>query len=330
MRDHLLAISLTTLLWSGTQNIYAEEPKDLGVSFSDPSDAFSMPAEWVDKPIKHDVDDNADLVVTLDQQSYVALRDKVMIYGKENGLKIIVKEGTCGLSSGMLEKKSTDIGGFCCPAGKVDRLPNLKFHTLGIAAVTLIVHPDNPIESVSLEQAREIFRGDIEYWSQLGQQNSHPIKPVTRLHCKKRPGHWKLLLPHEDHFSLHVHDVGVIPDMISKVSSDTKAIGYETILMTEQYASKGKVKALRIDGISPDNRDALIRTAYPLYRTYNVTTWTGKHQNKTADLLVGYLLDTIEDMEQYHFISHKKLRDAGWKFHGNELIGTPTITGSIK
>ena len=324
MHKQFLQWILLAGLYSLTMPICQADTLSDSVKFTNPkTDMFSMPADWVNTPVKHPSDIDADLVVTLDQQSYVALKDKINNYARDNHLTIVIKEGTCGLSSGLLEKKVTDIGGFCCPPGKVDRLPGLKFHTLGIAAIALIVHPQNPVENITLQQARDIFSGSIDHWAQLEVKSRSLIKPVTRLHCKKRAGHWKLLLPHEDQFSLHVHDVGVIPDMISKVSKDHSAIGFETLLMIDKYSSIGHVKPLRIDGISPQYRDALVHNAYPLYRTYSVTTWTGKNKNRQADLLVQYLLDTVEDMEAFHLISHKRLREAGWQFHENELIGEP-------
>jgi signal transduction histidine kinase len=66
----------------------------------------------------------------------------------------------------MLSRKAADIGAFCCAPGITDRLPGLRFHTLGIAAVVLLVHPDNPVDNISIGQAREIFMGETIRWSE--------------------------------------------------------------------------------------------------------------------------------------------------------------------
>ncbi|MDH5189996.1 MAG: hypothetical protein OEW89_01975 [Gammaproteobacteria bacterium] len=322
MNHSILALITFLLIMPGT-TVLAEHGGD--IEFTDPKLIFSMPKGWADKPVKYEEGTKADVVISLDQQSYVALKDKILTYAEKTNTRIVVKEGTCGFSRSHLEKKTIDIGGFCCSPGHSDRLPDLKFHTLGIASVALIVHPDNELKNVTFQQARDLFNGNIETWSQLGLKNPYPVVPVVRLHCKKRAGHWRLLLPNEDRFSIYVHDVGVIPDMISKVAKEKNAIGFETLLMAKEYKTKGNVKPITIDGIAPEDTDALIRTAYPIYRTYGITTWTGKNKNPHAEKLVRYLLDTADDMREYHFVSHKKLRAAGWEFFGNELVGEPEV-----
>ena len=60
-----------------------------------------------------------DMVVSLDQQMYPAIKPIIDDYAKKNAIKILVKDGTCGISAGMLAKKSVDVGGFCCPPGSI-------------------------------------------------------------------------------------------------------------------------------------------------------------------------------------------------------------------
>jgi len=72
--------------------------------------------------------------------------------------------------------------------------------------------------------------------------------------------------------------IGSIPDMISVVSADPGAIGYETLWMAHhRYKQKGRVKALKIDGYAPNEFNYLISGRYPLYRVFSITTWEGKN-----------------------------------------------------
>ncbi len=52
--------------------------------------------------------------------------------------------------------------------GATDRLPGVRFHTLGIAAIAFLVHPQNPIDNISTEQVRRIFKGEIYDRFELG------------------------------------------------------------------------------------------------------------------------------------------------------------------
>lgn len=300
-------------------------------AFTDPLQQTKMPPEWVNKPIKYEQETgDADIAVSLEQDVYQLILPIIERYGKENKLKIAVKKGTCGIAAGMLSRKSADIGGFCCPAGREDRLPGIKFHTIGIVAKVLFVHPENTVEGVTMEQARDIFRGRIARWSELKDGKGRPgpewpIRTIGRFHCKNRPGHWYLLLPDDKMFSPKLHEVGSIPDMISQIASSKQAIGWEVIGMAELYKNLGGVKALKINGYSPAEQAAVASKKYPIYRTYNLTTWEGRTvENAKAQRLVQYIIKEAEKLDpKSGFAPVSKLRKAGWKFRGDELTGEP-------
>ena len=323
----LLSIFLLTALSAAADKFKGLYDK----AFSDPSQGTPMPEEWVKKQLKYEKEsEGSDVTVVFDQDVYHTLLPIIQRFGREHKLKIAVKEGTCGIVAGMLSRKSVDIGGYCCPAGKEDRLPGIKFHTLGIVAKAILVNAENPIDAVSLEQARDIFRGKTVKWSALKDAKGKPgpdsnIRAIGRFHCKARPGHWYLLLPDEKMFSPMLSEVGSIPDMISKVGADREAIGWEVLSMVEHYKNLGKVKPLKINGYKPTDQAALISRKYPLYRTYNLTTWEGKGTaNSKAQKLVAYLRKEIEKLDlKFGFVSSSKLKKAGWKFKGDELVGEP-------
>ena len=298
-------------------------------SFSNPNLKIKVPAGWEQKPVEHEQRyRDADLVLALGQQTYPVLKQYIEEYSKKNGLKIVVQPGTCGISAGKMLRKSIDIAAFCCPPSRTDRLPTVEFHSLGIAPIALIAHPDNPIENISLQQAREIFRGKISRWTGVKPTPSlfdKSVQPVGRLHCKIRPGHWRSLLPKEDMFSSRLYEVGVIPDMISQVSRNPGAIGWETPLMVRQFADKGKVKMLNIGDMKPTDMKHVLNGDWPIYRTYHLAVWSdGSSSNKHALNLIGFLQDKIEKIhKEIGFVSPSELRKAGWVFSGDELVAPP-------
>lgn len=310
-----------------------ERPKDLrGETFSDPSQEFPMSEEWIRKSIEYDEEGKgADLVVVMNQDIYYAFLPVIQRFGKENNLKIVVKEGSCGIASRMVANKTVDMGSFCCPSGKDDRLPGLKFHTMGIIAKAFFVHPENPVDNISSAQLRAIYRGSILRWSELKTPTGKPgpnwrIKTVMRLHCPKRPGHWHQLLDRDSDFSPLGSNVGSIPDMIAQVAISREAIGWESMIMVEKNEKMGKVKPIRIDGFLPTDSAALASLKYPFYRTYNLTTWEGKGvESKHAQKLAHYLIKEFErfDADKFGFVPASRLKKAGWKFKGNELVGEP-------
>jgi ABC-type phosphate transport system substrate-binding protein len=300
-----------------------------GEPFSDPAATFTMPADWVRRPIRHESwAGKADMVVTLEQDVYQLLLPLIRTYAKEKGIAIAVQEGTCGISAGALSRKAVDIGGYCCPPAREDRLPGLRFHTIGIVAKAIVVNAANPVEALTLRQARDIFGGKVFRWSEVtapaGKTGpDRPIHVVARFHCPARPGHWRLLLDNEDLFSLRVNEVRTIADMIAQVAAGADAVGWEVPGMLEYYRNLGQVKTVAIDGHQPFDTAALAAGSYPLYRTYNLTTWEGAGvENTHARGLVEYLLREAGRIEaRYGFAPAGRLREAGWKFREDELIG---------
>jgi phosphate transport system substrate-binding protein len=310
---------------------------DKAPDFSNPEEQAVVPEGWSERPIVYEADLRGyDLVVALGQQSHPIFKDLIPEYAKKHNLKIGLRHGTCGITSGRLRNKSFDIGAFCCPPGKNDRLPGMEFHSLGISPLALIVHPENPLQDVTLEQAREIFRGHLSYWNQVSAgpqpELDRLIQPVARLHCKKRPGHWRALLNNEDQFGPRLFEVGVIPDMISQVARNPGAIGLEVPLMVSVHREKGEVRMLSIDGHSPTDLDYVASGNYPFYRTYHLTTWNKDEKAKQIALgLVRFMQQYIEEhSEDVGYVAPSRLKKAGWKFSGEELVGEPDSIQTAK
>jgi len=300
-------------------------------AFGRPGDTVEMDDSWKAKSIVHDKKlGQADLVVTLGQYTYPALREFVEGFARAKDIKVVIQQGTCGVSAKKLSAKKVDMGAFCCPPGKTDRLPGLEFHTIGIAPIALITNPVNQMSEISSADARNVFSGKNIKWSELPVENtillpSKDIQPVVRLHCKKRPGHWRHILDNENDFSPAVREVGVIPDMVKEVSVSESAIGYETMFMLDVHKKSGEVKVLSVDGYHPSELQHMLSAKYPFYRSFSLTTWSDAH---TSNQLSQELLDSIkkhieEQGDRYGMIPSSELKLAGWKFHNDELIGEP-------
>jgi len=320
----IISIWLVVLL---IPNAWSAEELLAGQAFTEPSQLTDMPKKWREQSIQYEKwAQGANIAVSLDQQLYPALLPIIQQYARKNGIDIAVQEGTCGISAKGLKDKIVDIAGFCCPPSEADRLPGIKFYTLGIAAIAILVNSDNPINNITIEQARQIFEGRIFRWSDIkanSRAQRRMIQVLGRLHCKQRPGHWRLLLDNEDLFSPRMAELSTIPDMIMEIADDRYAIGYETLWMLKRHSDQ--VKTLSIDSVKPTNNAKLISGAYPLYRTYNVTTWKAiSTKNAKAQKLVKFLIEYMEQLDsQYGIVSVHKLRKAGWQFFGSELMGVP-------
>ena len=302
-----------------------------GAAFVDHNHTKPMKQSWIDKKVTYDEKiTDADLVLSLGQQTYPALHKIVEDMADKRGIKVVIQQGSCGKTAKKIKRKAIDIGAFCCPPMKGDRLPGLEFHTIGISPIAFATHPSNPLKNISSKEAQDIFRGEYVQWSEAPSAKKinftgKTIQPVVRLHCKKRPGHWRHLLKSEDLMSARLFEVGVIPDMVKQVASNELAIGIETPYMLEVYKEHGELKMLTIDGHHPEQEKFVLNGEYPIYRTYNLTTWQGEGKNyKLAREFVKELQAHVEAHgKDYGFIAPSSLKKAGWKFDGDELIAEP-------
>jgi ABC-type phosphate transport system substrate-binding protein len=293
-----------------------------------------MPRSWIEAPVKHKTDKPVALALSLDQQLYPALLPLIRRFAQERNIEIAVQEGTCGTSTGALADKAADITGFCCPPGETDRLPSLKYHTVGIGAIALLVHPSNPIDGVTADAARQLFGGKTRKWGDLPMSGiksapDREVRAITRLHCKTRPGHWRLILDDADQFARDAEEVSAIEDMILQVSRNRGAVGYETLYHATLFSGTrdAMVKTLRVNGHAPEDSAALAAGKYPFYRVFNISTWSAEPAAKPlADELVAWVLaraDAGEIDPGYGIVPAGQLRTNGWKFLDNELIGEP-------
>ncbi|MEO5377465.1 MAG: ATP-binding protein [Magnetococcus sp. DMHC-6] len=339
-KSRLLCLFVFGLIVGGWQGGAVAEDSLRGPAFSDPKQLTPMPEEWQKKPIEYDAEAKklqADVVITLDQEIFLMLGDKIMDYGKKKGIKIVNQEGTCGISDGFMLKKQVDLAGYCCAPSTSARLPTLTYRTLGIAAKVFIVHPDNPVNNLTVEQLQKIYQGEYARWSEVkgleGAPNI-PIHVVGRLHCKLRPGHWRLLLDYENMFSPRMKEVSTIPDVIAEVMGNPGSIGYDTMTNILRFQKKDHPpKVLRMEGQTPHDLDAIANLRYPLYRTLELASWEGEGvRNRYVDDLEAFMLKEAEslDPEKFSFVPASLMRKTGWQFVGDEAVGEPPVQKNQK
>lgn len=142
-------------------------------------------------------------------------------------------------------------------------------HLVGLNVVTLSVHPQNPLRSLTWEQARDIFcSGQLADWSELGLE-SKPIRVLVR---DERSGSREAV---EDFFCgvqgiSRRHQVLGAADIEREIQQDPTVITFAPLA-----DRKGKVLALRprpdAPPIAPTQANA-IRGKYPL--THDLALYT--------------------------------------------------------
>ena len=139
-----------------------------------------------------------------------------------------------------------------------------NFRTLGMSilvakdALSIYLHPDNPVRDLTLEQIRDIYLGGIGNWSEVGGRDA-TIRLLNRMPNSGTFLYFKEHVLEGAAYSEAVETLPTTRRIIEEVASDPDAIGYGGIAYSE------RIYACPIDGVAP-TRENVIRDLYPLTR----------------------------------------------------------------
>jgi len=190
---------------------------------------------------------------------------KLKLYGRESmlgvgcnaGIKTAVKSTADAMRFGMV----------CCPLNDEEVAKNkLKVYPLAHEPILMLVNKKNPLNNLSAAQVRAIFSGKITNWKDVGGEDM-PIVVVTRLHCKKRPGHWKTVLPSHKAYRQERLNVQSAAEMVKRINDFPGAFGHTGSAWA--FTDADQIKAIRVDGYEA-TADNLKAKHYPFHRLLSI------------------------------------------------------------
>ncbi|MDX9992625.1 MAG: PstS family phosphate ABC transporter substrate-binding protein [Anaerolineales bacterium] len=199
------------------------------------------------------------------------------------GVQISVTGGGSGTGIAALLNKTVDL------ANASRRIKNEEFETArsnGVEpiefvvardAIAVIVHPQNPVNALTLQQLSDIYSGKIKNWSELGGED----RPIVRLSRESNSGthvyflEVVLRLGQEGNKTLFSQDTLLLPSsegIIHEVRQNPNAIGYDGL----GYVPDD----LKVLAIAEKNGTAFVRPsietvnsgAYPIARDLYIYT----------------------------------------------------------
>ena len=198
------------------------------------------------------------------------VNDLVNDYQKVTGIQIYVHAGNSTSAIRDVHNGVVDIGAtsrYLIP----NELRDSGVELLPVAwdALTIIVHKDNPVESISLEQAKAVYTGKIRYWSELGGTDQ---KIEVYAHKNKISGNGHAL--RDLLFSNVDKTIHASRMFDSSESLEQALLENPNAIAISSVSSAGlqDVKIIALDGVSP-SVDTIKTGEYslyrPLYLTYN-------------------------------------------------------------
>ena len=183
-----------------------------------------------------------------------------------------VQEGTCdiGLSSRALKDEEKSAG--------------LKETVLAYDGIAIIVHPDNPVSDLSVEQLAKLYTGEITNWKDVGGNDAEVVLIGREAASGTRDG-FESITGTKDKCQ-YCQELTSSGDVITAVSQNPDAIGYASLASV-----KDSVKALNVDGVTPS--EATVKDgSYKVQRPFVLVTMAGKELSPAAQAFFDYAISS--------------------------------------
>jgi len=166
--------------------------------------------------------------------------------------------------------------------GTMNRAPNsdqtakgVSYLKFGVASVAIFTHPGVGIKSLTLDQVRSIYSGDIINWSKVGGPDL-PIIVYNRGGTGGSVGAMATIVFQNIKFGANLQSAKTQEDMRNNVAATPGSIGFGA--WPPILAAGTKVTAVAIDGVSPDN------AKYPILEDLGMA-YLGSQQAKIKPLM---------------------------------------------
>ena len=136
-------------------------------------------------------------------------------------------------------------------------------------AQVFIVNEENPVQSLTQQQLRDIYAGRITSWKDVGGVDSPIVAFQRGVDSGSQTLFKKLLIDKGDGqlmaapTELAPADMGGLVDSIAEYNNSANAIGFSVYYYIDQMYSKPGLRLLAVDGVTPGN-DTIADESYPL------------------------------------------------------------------
>ncbi len=195
-----------------------------------------------------------------------------------------------------LAEKETDIFFGAYPSKEqinyaLEQGTEFEYTKIGKEAFVFFVHKDNPVDSLTTEEIKKIYSGEITNWKEVGGNNEE----IVAFQRNEGSGSQSMLkrfmngTPIMEAPTEQVNDfmVGII-DRVSDYKNKTNSIGFSFRYYMEGIIKNPNVKMIKIDGIEP-NVDNIKDGNYPITTSLYAVTYKN-NDNENVDKLLDWIL----------------------------------------
>lgn len=155
-----------------------------------------------------------------------------------------------------------------------------------------LVNKDNPVDSLTIEQIRDIYTGKITNWNQLGGNDA----PIVAFQRNADSGSQTIMrntvmkglemMPAQTY---QVQTMMGLVDQVADFDAAADSIGYSVYYYFSQMHNRDEVKLLKVDGVAPNDEN--IRSgAYPFIVDYAAVIRSSEPADSNARQIFNWLL----------------------------------------
>lgn len=175
-------------------------------------------------------------------------------------VKISVAGGGSGAGIKSVQNGTADIGASSRELKPQEK--TVKEFVIARDGIAVIVHPDNPIEDIRLDDLKKVFTGEITNWKEIGGKNA-PIAIVIREEGSgTRSAFQELTIGEDAKFSDNAIIQNSTGAVRTAVAQNPDAIGFISI-----GAISDDIKTIAIDGVEPAKENVL-NNSYKISRPF--------------------------------------------------------------
>ena len=179
---------------------------------------------------------------------------------------------------------------------------------IGWEAFVFFVHKDNPINSLTAEQIRGIYSGEITNWSQVGGSDEEII-PFQR---DNNSGSQSMMIrfmgdtPLMQSETKVIQGMGAVVEEVVDYQSRAGSIGYSFRYYLEGIVQNPEVKMIAVDGVAP-TAENIRNNTYPIIAPVYAVTYENNPNPNVARLVEWILSDEGQYIiEQTGYVGMKK------------------------
>jgi phosphate transport system substrate-binding protein len=184
----------------------------------------------------------------------------IMVSGGGSSVGVqAVGEGTADIGMASRDLKSSE----------KEKYPNLVQHVIARDGIALIIYKDNPVEKLTIDQIKSIYKGEITNWNEVGGEDMEIVVVGRDSSSGTREYFFESVMKKEDFVATQMekNSNGAVQQTVAHTPG---AIGYVGLGYIDD-----SIKAVNVDtdgNIVAPTIDNVVKGSYPIARSLNMFT----------------------------------------------------------